>query len=296
MLDKRTVLVLGAGASKPYGLPLGFELRDAVLGDATSVVFRTRRGSSSGSRHEFEAFCRDLAESGFSSVDAYLEQRPTWTEIGKSTMALCLLSSECKAKDRLFPPHQPKDHWYEVLWSCLRAPSWHAFKAQPVSIVTFNYDRSLEHYLTRVLNNNYRIKADTVKRALPILHVHGSLGEYEGVFGESASETYFTAAAGSIRVVHEADTEDVGFIQAREWISAAQRVVFVGFGYHDANMRKLGFEGWHTTAHYDRTVAGTHKGIRAAAWFWLCRKYGFSPQAAKGGAGSMSEFVAGSLA
>ena len=145
MLDKRTVLVLGAGASKPYGLPLGFELRDAVLGESTSVAFRTREGSSSGSRQEFQAFCRDLAESGSSSVDAYLEQRPTWTEIGKSAMALCLLSSECKAKDRLFPPNQPKDHWYEVLWSCLRAPSWHAFKAQPVSIVTFNYDRSLEH-------------------------------------------------------------------------------------------------------------------------------------------------------
>ena len=241
MLDKRTVLVLGAGASKPYGLPLGFELRDAVLGESTSVAFRTREGSSSGSRQEFQAFCRDLAESGSSSVDAYLEQRPTWTEIGKSAMALCLLSSECKAKDRLFPPNQPKDHWYEVLWSCLRAPSWHAFKAQPVSIVTFNYDRSLEHYLTRVLSNNYRIKADTVKRALPILHVHGSLGEYDGVFGGPANETSCAAAAGSIRVVHEADTEDLGFIQAREWLSAAQRVVFVGFGYHDANMKKLGF-------------------------------------------------------
>jgi hypothetical protein len=31
MINKKTVLVLGAGASKPYGLPLGTELRDSVI-------------------------------------------------------------------------------------------------------------------------------------------------------------------------------------------------------------------------------------------------------------------------
>ena len=31
VIDRNTVLILGAGSSKPYGLPLGFELRDEVL-------------------------------------------------------------------------------------------------------------------------------------------------------------------------------------------------------------------------------------------------------------------------
>lgn len=31
MISKKTVLILGAGASKPYGLPLGMELRDIVI-------------------------------------------------------------------------------------------------------------------------------------------------------------------------------------------------------------------------------------------------------------------------
>lgn len=290
MIENRAVLVLGAGASKPYGLPLGSELRDEVLRASTDLDLRARLGGNYDS--QLQDFCASLAQSGFSSVDAFLEQRPEWTDIGKSAMALCLLAAERQAKDKLFPPHQPKDHWYEVLWSCLRAPSWSAFKRQPLTVVTFNYDRSLEHYLARVLTNNYSIKPETARAALPVLHVHGTLGEYDGTFGQLVDKASYNLASRSIRVVHEADVRHSDFVRARTLIVAAERVLCVGFGYHDANMRKLGFGTTRRLRTDPPKILGTHKGIKAHAWQRLCNTYYFSPVAAKQGAGSISEFVA----
>lgn len=43
MITRRTVLVLGAGASKPYGYPLGGELRNQICG-----VWRRGREPRSG--------------------------------------------------------------------------------------------------------------------------------------------------------------------------------------------------------------------------------------------------------
>lgn len=293
MISCATVLILGAGASKPYGLPLGFELRDEVLRaseDFPHAAVLRERGTK---RSEFGEFAQDLATSGFSSVDAFLEQRPVWTTIGKAAMALCLLSSEYRASERLFPPTQPADHWYQVLWSQIKARSWTAFKHQPLTIVTFNYDRSLECYLARVLSNNYRIKPETAASALPIIHVHGSLGNYDDVaFGKPISDEILDAACESIRVVHETDVVQSEFALARKRIAGAERVLFVGFGYLDANMRKLGFDGAHDVKDVAKLLMGTHKGIKSQAWDRIRTLYGFSPEARAHGAGSVSEFVA----
>ena len=294
MITTRTVLVLGAGASKPYGLPLGSELRDEVLRAAQNVAYKLHLRRYGLSKTDFEKFAEDLATSGFSSVDAFLEQRPEWTNIGKLAMALSLLSSEYGAIRRLFPPHQPKDHWYEVLWSYLKASSWQSFKKQPLSIVTFNYDRSLEHYLVQIMCNNYSVKPHSAVAGLPILHVHGTLGAYDpSKLGRVVDDGMPGEAARSIRVVHEADVEQSEFVRARQLIGAADRVLFIGFGYLDTNMRKLGYGQKADSVSGDPVIiAGTHKGFKSRAWEGVCHRYKFSAAARTHGGGSMSEFVA----
>ncbi|MCX5800890.1 MAG: hypothetical protein NTX17_05825 [Candidatus Eisenbacteria bacterium] len=292
MIQRRTVLILGAGASKPYGLPLGYELRDDVLTLSANSAYEKLYRQFGIADTEFLDFHHDLSESGSPSVDAFLEERPKWTDVGRSAIALCLLSFEYRAKHKLFPPHQPRDHWYEILWSRLKAPSWVAFKKQPVHIVTFNYDRSLEHYLCHVLCNNYSIRPETARERLSILHVHGSLGNYDGSFGDPVNDDMYKAAAGSIRVVHEANIEHSDFVQTRRLISSAELVLFIGFGYHKANMGKLGFGPKLRDRFSDPRILGTHKGIKAVVWHRLCRNYRFSPEAQTQGGGPISEFVA----
>jgi hypothetical protein len=74
--DESTTIVVGAGASKPYGLPLGRELRDLVLKIPTGN-YPTRLLNQFGiSQDTFRDFRNDLQMSAISTVDSFLEKRP----------------------------------------------------------------------------------------------------------------------------------------------------------------------------------------------------------------------------
>ena len=45
----------------------------------------------------------------------------------------------------------PKSNWYRTLFGAMNAPTLSEVLSQPVTFVTFNYDRSLEHFLAEAL-------------------------------------------------------------------------------------------------------------------------------------------------
>ena len=301
MIEKKTVLILGAGASKPYGFPLGRELRDSVLQKKYgSWLFDFMPVNPGFEDYEYTQFAGDLAHSGSPSVDAFLEENDRWLDIGKSAIALFLLDAEINCRPKIFPPDQPKDHWYETLWSRLKGSSWALFKKNPLAIVTFNYDRSLEHYLVTVLCNNYNIKASTAMRGLtkmPILHVHGDLGNYiahdnKADFAQRLNKSRFTIAKQRILIVHENEGQTKDFVLARKLITEAERVLFIGFGYHPKNMAKLGFRSLQEINGLGVfRVLGTHKGIKARDWGRITHRYGFTRATLYQSAGTISEFI-----
>jgi len=93
-MNERTVLILGAGASKPYGLPLGWQLRDMVVDLARQHIIHELCATLGFNSHEYATFAKSLATSGERSVDAFLERVPQWTKIGKLGIAYCLCSME----------------------------------------------------------------------------------------------------------------------------------------------------------------------------------------------------------
>jgi hypothetical protein len=294
MIKENTVLILGAGASKPYNFPLGGELRDEVIKITTNAEGLEPFALLKDTEFDFEylkKFTIDLSVSGFSSVDAFLEERIQWADIGKLAMAHKLIVYEINAK--LFPPNQPKDHWYETLWHKLKAPTWQKFKQNKLHIITFNYDRSLEHYLSTIISNNYNVRKDTILKYLPIIHVHGDLGPYEN-FGEH-SPPIIKKAAESIKIVHESDNSSVEFRLADRVLNKAKTILFIGFGYHPQNMNK--FKMFKSPIKYvDRTgkhhkVLGTHKGYKSKAWERIFNQYNFYYTTKGQGGGTISEFI-----
>jgi hypothetical protein len=97
MVTKPTVFVLGAGASEPYGFPLGIELVDLI---ATRIL----SGLAPVEVRQFQALGHDLAPlKEFAtalkaarpySIDAFLETRGTFRDIGEATIAQWLLQAE----------------------------------------------------------------------------------------------------------------------------------------------------------------------------------------------------------
>ncbi len=290
------VLILGAGASKPYGLPLGRELRDLVLSirhtDSTIKLLSPFRVS----RDELHAFQNDLRMSAAGTVDSFLEKRPNWMKIGKLATALALDGRE--NEDKLFPPCQPRDHWYEAFWQALRCSSWSALKKRRVHVITFNYDRTLECYLCGVISNNLRVSRETAAGWLNeefVIRPHGTLRDYEGerlhwITNRLTAYERMKQALESIVVISEAKLSTKAFKLARWVLREADSAAFFGFGYHEQNMRRLGFPELCSDGE-TLAVRGSHKGILKPDWNCICKKFFQNEQLATANWPSLSRLV-----
>jgi len=114
------------------------------------------------------------------------------------------------------------------------------------AFVTFNYDRSLEHFFRTALANSYRKTPAEVRAVLekiPIVHVHGALGALDAKDGRTYKPDLHTpdiqTAMGNIAIMPEAKHSSPEFEEARELLGSAKQIVFLGFGYHPPNMKRL---------------------------------------------------------
>ncbi len=246
MITVPTVLILGAGASAPYGYPLGGALVANIcdnLSDKDSNRFKIIQDQGFGWR-EIEEFREALFYSGKNSVDGFLEHRQEFIEIGKRAIAQELIKYEDPSQ--LFK----KGDWYKYLYNLLNT-TFEEFGENKLSIVTFNYDRSLEYYLFTSLKNSYGKSEDecaTKMNSIPIIHVHGQIGPLP--WQDDAGREYNNSlprykdiqiSSERIRIIHEdVDIEsDPEFKKARKVLEESKRIYFIGFGYHKENVNRL---------------------------------------------------------
>ncbi len=249
MITEKTVLILGAGASKPYGFPTGRELLYKVrtaLEPKTTSDLRTRLVDQGIDGKDIHDFYNELTYSDTSSVDEFLEYRPEFLPVGKLAITLNLIPFE--NDDTLFKRALNEPSWYKYLFEKLYVPSLNKFINNNLSIITFNYDRSLEHYLFTVLkgrSNKSENECATILEAIPIIHVHGRLGALP--WQEKSGRLYSSVCFRNVKEVSEqikVITKDIypssEFEDAYDYyLSLAERIIFLGFGYHEANLQRL---------------------------------------------------------
>ena len=185
------------------------------------------------------------------SIDTFLEHRPEFTWAGKLAIAMSLI--KCEVERKLNDSERRRDGIYHFLWTQLIAP-WEEFRNNKLTIITFNYDRSLEHFIFTVIKNLYGKSDDSVAELMthfPIIHVHGSLGPlpwqqtggrpYLPIQINIANETIkqLEAASEKILIVSEEEKSTNEFSRAFEYLKSARRIYFLGFGYHTTNLKKL---------------------------------------------------------
>lgn len=168
----------------------------------------------------------------------------------QSLIALFPFESEAN----LFTPRSDSGDWYRYLSERLN-PSFDEFEHNKLSIVTFNYDRSLEHYLfTSLLNWHGRSVDDSIEKfaKLPIIHVYGQLGKIP--YPQRGCRQYLPLgevedvkkdpgvvvnASQGITLLHEKESD---LAEVRKLLEAAKRVCFLGFSYHPLNLARLQLE------------------------------------------------------
>ena len=252
MIKEETVLILGAGASKPFGYPTGFQLLKKICENLSEDRIRSGKSKEIGEilesgydEEDVLEFSRVLSHSGKTSVDAFLEHRPEFVSIGKYAIAQALIPLETNEGLNFLG----EENWYRYLFGKLNAPL-EDFLNNEISIITFNYDRSLEHYLFTVLKNSYNLneeKCAGIVNKIPIVHLYGQLdylpwqNRGEGRSYSPEYNEHILADSGSkIKIMtEEIVEEDQNFKDAWERITKAKWIYFIGFGYNEDNLSRL---------------------------------------------------------
>ena len=262
MISKPTVLVLGAGASTRCGYPLGRQLVNQLCQLRGSAELDNL--PDGWTRDGVERFLRKLSLSDPSSIDAFLETNRDEASLGKFLIARQLKKRE--DIDGLFPPHD--SGWYRHLFNSLLVDGSPQFEKSSLSIVTFNYDRSLEAYLHTRLQHSCQLdeaEATQILSHLPIFHVHGILGEYPASpYRSDCGTQELVMISKQIQIIHEiSDSENTFcnkmFCQANQRLKSAERIYFLGFGFHRDNLRRFQFFTRENTA--GKTLRATTYGM-----------------------------------
>jgi hypothetical protein len=90
MIDTPTLFVLGAGASKPYGFPVGAELKEQIINNFSTDIERLLNNASSLQQREKniilsdgKSFVNNFSKSPIESIDKYLAINPKYSDVGK---------------------------------------------------------------------------------------------------------------------------------------------------------------------------------------------------------------------
>lgn len=243
MISRSTVLILGAGSSVHCGYPLGSQLIANICRKQAKAPTDDIGPFASA---DVEAFVRRLSRSGHYSIDAFLADAGDQIELGKFLIARELKRVE--DLDRLFPPNN--SGWYQYLFNQLLVDGKPEFACNNISIITFNYDRSLEAYLHTATMNRFGMSPEDASQALseiPIVHVHGVLGEYPAVpYTNTDSADELLAISKGIKIIHEIEDRSDGFCsnafeKSSGLLSDAERIFFLGFGFHHDNINRFRF-------------------------------------------------------
>jgi hypothetical protein len=241
MITAPTVLVLGAGASMPFNFPSGAKLLQDIIN--LLPTDRMRQHVPASNPTDLMAFQKALSHSGVSSIDAFLEHRPEFIEVGKIAIALCLMP--CEKDEALF---QSSQHWYQFLFQQLNA-SFNNFGENKLGIITYNYDRSLEYYLVTALQNKYGKDFESCLeqfKKIDFIHLHGFLGDPFGgdhmthkSYSTKCTDRDISVGARNIKIIHESIDNEPQFQQAHDLLINAKKICFLGFGYNETNLNRL---------------------------------------------------------
>ncbi len=285
-MTERTVFIVGAGASKEVNLPTGAELKLKIANLLDMRFNQFGRGLESGS-HEIVAALRARvlgADGRQGDINPYLHEAwhirdalPQAISIDNfidahkenDKIALCgklgivksileaeansFLSIDNQRDDPTIDFRRLENTWYtpffqQLTENCGKDDLLARF--QHVTLIVFNYDRCIEHFVFHALKNYYKIsneEAADLVQALSIYHPYGHVGTLPWIdrnqavgFGmEIRSEQLLCIASKTKTFMEGTDPGSSEIIEIRRHMNELDRLVFVGFAFHKLNMQLI---------------------------------------------------------
>lgn len=284
-MNNRTVFIVGAGASKEALLPTGYELKGIIArlldirfdwdnlkhGDyLIANAFREHVKEPDGRRGDINPclkkawHIRDALPQAI-SIDNLIDAHRENNELalcGKLSIVRSILKAEKNSllyfvKERVDSTikfNNLESTWYlpffQIITENCRVNDLKK-RLQSISLIVFNYDRCIEHFLLYAFVNYYRItekEASKIVSYIDIYHPYGKVGDLpwqqqcndSTEFGEKPSTKKLLSLAGRIKTFTEGTNPDSSDIVAiREKVENTKRIVFLGFAFHKLNMELI---------------------------------------------------------
>lgn len=280
----KTTFIIGAGASKEANLPTGYELKgkisrlldikfdhhkqtsgDYIITNALENHVKLPDGRN-GDINPFlhEAWHIKEALPLAISIDNFIDAHKENTKIelcGKLGIIRSILDAE---KGSLLYINRDnvnntihfsslEKSWYipffQLLTENCRAEDLKdRFKL--ISLIVFNYDRCIEHFLKHAIQNYYRIPqadAEALVKSIEIYHPYGSIGNLPWMdhhnsmeFGTEPNGMQLLGLSNQIKTFTEGtDPNSSEILAIRQHMVNTKRIVFIGFAFHKLNMELI---------------------------------------------------------
>lgn len=252
---RKTTFILGAGASHPYSFPTGLQLMDDIIQDLSSKPQAVGQPLTIQDRK----LSAKLRAARTDSLDQFVQGLSKYADSIKTEIGRKLLYYEeqnpdvdCKKRD---------EDWYLYIINTV-FPKRESFETrEAINIISFNYDRSLEHFLqTTIKERHEEAEKDAFAlayRAFNITHVYGRmpllpfeetyLGDTRDLripvvpYGKALSynmpdDDFDNHSRSHLSTCYEvaAHNEEI-----RNKILKTDRIIFLGFSYNEQNMELL---------------------------------------------------------
>jgi hypothetical protein len=272
MFKRRTLFIVGAGASAEVGLPAGIGLA-RIIARKLDVNIEHGRIKDYGDaelfsqvRRQYTADFNDHVEAAIgirdgislvNSIDDFLDIHSgnvLMKRIGKAAIVKSVIEAERTSK--LFPDYSTSstlnyglldETWYvkfmRILGRSRSLPNVETI-FENITFLVFNYDRCIEQFLGHAVQQLYGIKPDQaagIVTKLNVIHPYGSVGLLATVpyGGRPHGQIDYLALGEHIRTYTEQIVEQETLTKIREEVEAADQIIFLGFAFHDQNMALL---------------------------------------------------------
>ena len=274
---KKFVFVLGAGASVDFKLPIGSELtgqiRKALWFDRAGPgytggdeLLRSAFLESQAAYPDWMSAARLIASAMplAPSIDNFVDvhkSNPTIAFCAKAAITRCILKAEQNSTIYI-----SESNFYNVFDFDQNIRSWHTLffriltincslkelsaRLSNIAIVSFNYDRCIEHFLFHAIKSYYNIsdsECTQILNSLEIYHPYGKVGELPNLsdhdlvqYGADVPPERLLMLSKQIRTFTESiNKESSDILRIREVVSGAMNLVFLGFAFHSLNVDLL---------------------------------------------------------
>ena len=280
-MSQNSVYIIGAGASKEADLPTGYELKDNISnlldmkfnsghlerGDHLIVeALRSHALNSEGNRDGINPYIQEARHIKGAlplaiSIDNFID-----SQRGNTKLALCgklaIVRSILKAEKDSIMHFEKYSNNPEINFSSLEKTWYLSFfqlltencelseieeRFKSVTLIVFNYDRCIEHFLFNALKKYYQVsdaEAATLVKHIKIYHPYGSVGSlpWQGEkskmeFGAEVSANQLLSLTNKIKTFTEGtDPNASDIISIKNHVCIATKLVFIGFAFHKLNM------------------------------------------------------------